>query len=132
MTDSPQVELDIVMSPGALLKAGREEQGMSCREAADRLNWMPDYVSVIEGDNYEKLRNPAFARGYVKAYARLVGLNTDELVASFDRIRAENASNNEARMKETKPLHLQKTGLGVVVGLGIFLLTIVFMWWRSS
>ena len=132
MTDSPQVELDIVMSPGALLKAGREEQGMSQREAADRLNWMPDYVSVIEGDNYEKLRNPAFARGYVKAYARLVGLNTDELVASFDRIRAENASNNEARMKETKPLHLQKTGLGVVVGLGIFLMTIVFMWWRSS
>ena len=132
MTDSPQVELDIVMSPGALLKAGREEQGMSQREAADRLNWMPDYVSVIEGDNYEKLRNPAFARGYVKAYARLVGLNADELVASFDRIRADNASNNEARMKETKPLHLQKTGLGVVVGLGIFLLTIVFMWWRSS
>ena len=132
MTDSPQVELDIVMSPGALLKAGREEQGMSQREAADRLNWMPGYVSVIEGDNYEKLRNPAFARGYVKAYARLVGLNTDELVASFDRIRAENASNNEARMKETKPLHLQKTGLGVVVGLGIFLMTIVFMWWRSS
>jgi cytoskeletal protein RodZ len=132
MTDSPQVELDIVMSPGALLKAGREEQGMSQREAADRLNWMPDYVSVIEGDNYEKLRNPAFARGYVKAYARLVGLNTDELVASFDRIRAENASNNEARMKETKPLHLQKTGLGVVIGLGIFLMTIIFMWWRSS
>ena len=132
MTEGAQVELDIVMSPGPLLKAERLAQGMSEREAADRLNWMPDYVAVIESDKYERLRNPAFARGYVKAYARLVGLNTDELVASFDRIRAENASNNEARMKETKPLHLQKTGLGVVVGLGIFLLTIVFMWWRSS
>ena len=132
MTDSPQAELDIALSPGALLRAGREDQGMSQREAADRLNWMPDYVAVIEGDSYEKLRNPAFARGYVKAYARLVGLNTDELVAAFDRNREENASNNEARMKETKPLHLQKTGLGVVIGLGVFLMTIVFMWWRSG
>ena len=132
MTDSVQVELDITVSPGARLKAERVAQGMSEREAADRLNWMPDYVAVIESDNYEELRNPAFARGYVKAYTRLMGLDEEALIAAFDKNRAENASNMEARKKETKPLNLQKTGLGVVIGLGVLLLLVVFMWWRSS
>ena len=95
MTDSGQVELDIAVSPGAMLKAERLAQDMPEREAADRLNWMPDYVAVIESDNYDKLRSPAFARGYVKAYTRLLGLDQDVLIAAFDRNQEENASNTE-------------------------------------
>ena len=132
MIDSPAVQLDMVSTPGALLKAEREAQGMSEREAADRLNWMPDYVEVIESDNYKKLRNPAFARGYVKAYCRLMGLDEVNLIAIFDRIRAENASTAAAKRKETKPLHLQRTGLGVAIGLSALVLLIIYMWWRST
>jgi cytoskeleton protein RodZ len=132
MTDALQVELDIAVSPGALLRAGREALDMSTREAADRLNWMPDYVAVIESDKYEKLRNPAFARGYIKAYSRLVGLDEEVLIAAFDQYREENPSGIEVRRKETKPLHLHRTGRGVVIGLGVLLLMIAFMWWRSS
>jgi cytoskeletal protein RodZ len=132
MTDAAQVELDIAVSPGALLKTERLNQGMSEREAADRLNWMPDYVAVIESDKYEKLRNPAFARGYVKAYTRLMGLDDAILIAAFDKNREENATNIEARKKETRPLHMQKTGMAVVIGLGVLLLLVIFMWWRSN
>ncbi|MEH6584086.1 MAG: helix-turn-helix domain-containing protein [Halioglobus sp.] len=132
MTDSLQVELDIAVSPGALLRAERESQGMPERDAADRLNWMPEYVAVIESDSYDRLRNPAFARGYVNAYARLLGLDQNVLLAQFDRNRAENASQTESRKKERKPLNLQKTDLGVVVGMSVLVLMVVFMWWRSS
>jgi cytoskeletal protein RodZ len=131
MTEDSQVELAIADSPGALLKAARLDQGMSEREAADRLNWMPDYVAVIEADNYQKLRSPAFARGYVKAYARLMALDEQLLLEIFDRIREQNASTLAATRKETKPLHLQKTGLSVAIGLGILILLIAYMWWRS-
>ena len=132
MTDALQVELDIGVSPGALLRAEREALGMSTRETADRLNWMPDYVALIESDKYEKLRNPAFARGYVKAYTRLVGLDEEVLIAAFDRNREENATGTEACKKVRKPLNLQRTGLGVVIGLSALFLMIAFMWWRSA
>jgi cytoskeletal protein RodZ len=132
MTDGSQVELEIADSPGALLKAERLAQGMSEREAADRLNWMPDYVAVIESDCYQKLRSPAFARGYVKAYARLMGLDEEHLLQIFDQVREKNASTLAANRWETKPLHLQKTGLGVAIGLGILGLLITYMWWRST
>lgn len=132
MTDVSQPDSNSVLSPGSKLKAAREEQGMSTREAADRLNWMPDYVAVIESDNYEKLRNPAFARGYIKAYTRLMGLDESTQLAAFDRIREESASSKEAHKKQTQPLHLQKTGMSVVIGLGVLLLLVLFLWWRSS
>jgi cytoskeletal protein RodZ len=132
VTDVSLADPGSAVSPGAQLKAAREELGMSTREAADRLNWMPDYVAVIESDNYEKLRNPAFARGYIKAYTRMVGLDENAQLAAFDKIRQENLSNGEAKKKQTQPLHLQKTGMGVVIGLGVLLLLVLFMWWRSS
>jgi cytoskeletal protein RodZ len=132
VTDVSQPDAQGSLSVGAKLKSAREKQGMSTRDAADRLNWMPDYVAVIESDNYEKLRNPAFARGYVKAYSRLVGLDENAQLAAFDRIREERASNKEAHKKRTRPLHLHKTGRGVFIGLGALLLLVLFLWWRSS
>jgi cytoskeletal protein RodZ len=128
----PQGELDIAVSPGIALRVEREAQGMSQREAADRLNWMPAYTEVIETDSYDKLRNPAFARGYVKAYARLLGLDQDKLLQDFDRNREELDSESESDRKETKPLRLQNTGVSVVVGLVVLILLVVFMWWRGS
>ena len=119
-------------SPGPMLRREREAQGMSEREAADRLNWMPDYVAVIENDRYEKLRNPAFARGYVKAYARLVGLNEEKLLAVFDEHYQLHASAKSVNKKRSRPLHLQRNEFGMFVGLGALLLLVFFMWWRSG
>ena len=132
MTSELSSQAGAPSSPGPLLKHEREAQGMSQREAADRLNWMPDYVAVIENDSYEKLRNPAFARGYVKAYARLVGLNEENLLSAFDEHRRLNASAKIVSKKRTRPLHLQRNEFGMFVGLGALLLLVFFMWWRSG
>lgn len=132
MTSELPSQADALSSPGPLLKLQREAQGMSQREAADRLNWMPDYVAVIESDSYEKLRNPAFARGYVKAYARLVGLNEEILLCAFDEHRRLNTPEKTVSKKRSRPLHLQRNEFGMFVGLGALLLLVFFMWWRSG
>ena len=132
MSNNLEAELTAAVSPGALLKAARETQELSERETADRLNWMPDYVAVIESDAYDKLRNPAFARGYVKAYARLLDLSQDELLAAFDRKQQENGANGRSKRAERKPLHLQGSGLGALIGVGVLMLLVAFLWWRST
>ncbi len=113
-----------------MLMAAREEQEISRREAADRLNWMPEYVAIVEQDNYSALRRPSFARGYVKAFGRLVDLDEERLMTAFDALenRADAASDIAAKAATT-PLQLQKTGLGVVVGLGSLSLLIAALWW---
>lgn len=127
MTDGA-VQLDAFTTPGSLLKKARTAQGMSEREAADRLNLMPNYVAILERDDYKALRSPPFARGYVKAYGRLLGLDERHLMSVFDALNEAEPAQQEKRMA-TRPLQLQRTGLGVVVGLGVLLVLVVALWW---
>lgn len=130
MTDGA-VQLDAFTTPGSLLKKARTAQGMSEREAADRLNLMPNYVAILERDDYQALRSPPFARGYVKAYGRLLGLDERHLMSVFDALNVAEPAQQERRMA-TRPLQLQRTGLGVVIGLGILLLLVVALWWLEK
>lgn len=127
MTD-PVEQIDAFTTPGTLLKAARESRGMSEREAADSLNLMPNYVAILERDDYQALRSPPFARGYVKAYGRLLGLNEQELMSVFDQVAEVPTVQYEVR-EASRPLQLQRTGMGVVIGLGVLLLLVLALWW---
>jgi len=117
-----------------MLKLAREEQEISQREAADRLNWMPQYVAIIEKDDYAALRRPSFARGYVKAFGRLLGVEETPLMAAFDamNVPATDVPDNISKPSR-RPMQLQKTGLGVIVGLGLLLVLVLALWlWRGN
>lgn len=124
-------QLDAFSTPGMLLRAAREARGLTAREAADRLHMMPDYVGILENDDYASLRSPAFARGYLKAYCRLLELKEDEVLALYERT-APQASAATAPLCGNRPPQLQRTGLGVVTGLGVLLLLVLILWWRGG
>ena len=123
-------QLDAFNTPGLLLKAARERQGYSEREAADRLNLMPDYVGIIERDEYQALRSPSFARGYVRAYCRLLELDESLLLSLFDELQG--SSSEVTKRIETQSLQLHRTGKGVVIGLGILFLLVLALWWWGN
>ena len=129
MTSEPQRQIDAFTTPGTMLRVAREAQGMSAREAADRLNLMPDYVSILERDDYQALRSPPFARGYVKAYGRLLGIEEEELLLLFDQLSESRPDQDRKKRIETRPLQLQHTGVGVAIGLGVLLLLVIVLWW---
>ncbi|MDX1734784.1 MAG: helix-turn-helix domain-containing protein [Halioglobus sp.] len=131
MSEDTLRQLDAFGTPGIMLRKAREAQGISEREAADRLNLMPEYVGIIERDEYETLRSPAFARGYVRSYGRLLGLDEQQLLQLFDEYQDESRTSAPKRI-ETRPLQLQSTGSGVVVGLAVLLLLIVLLWWSGG
>ena len=101
---------------------------MGEREAADRLNLMPGYVAILERDDYQALRSPPFARGYVRVYGKLLGIDEEQLLDAFDRLREGDQEQGQRRVV-TRPLQLQRTGLGVVTGLAILLLLVLALWW---
>lgn len=127
MTSDVSLQVDAFTTPGTLLRKARLAAGFSEREVEDQLNLMPGYVSILERDDYQSLRSPAFARGYVRAYGQLMKLNETELLTAFDEQR-ENWEQEKKRV-ETRSLQLQSTGLGVVVGLVTLLLLVFVLWW---
>lgn len=70
--------------PGHELGAARERAGISLEEMATRLHLGRESVEALERDDYEHLPTAAFVRGYLRAYAKEVGMDGDALVAEFD------------------------------------------------
>ena len=133
MSDGASEQLVLVApSPGVLLKAAREARNLPEREVAERLNWLPRYVQTIEADDYTVWRSATFARGYVKAYGRLLGVDETKLMQSFDGLTVTNGHDSTRRVT-TQPLQLQRTGGGMVIGVvALGLLAAGLWWWQSG
>ncbi|WP_162845962.1 helix-turn-helix domain-containing protein [Seongchinamella sediminis] len=127
MTSDVALQADAFVTPGMRLRRARLESGMSEREVEERLNLVPGYVVILERDDYQSLRSPAFARGYVRAYGQLMQLDEQVLLAAFDEQR-QNWEQEKQRV-ETRALQLQSSGLSVVIGLAILSLLVFMLWW---
>ena len=68
-------------SAGAVLRGAREGAGLSLDAVAQQLKLAPRQVQALEQDDYASLPGRTFVRGFVRNYARYVGLDPDEVVA---------------------------------------------------
>lgn len=69
--------------PGATLREARERMQISTRQVAEALNLPVHVIEAIEAEDTERLPAPVFARGYTRAYARLLELDADAIVAQY-------------------------------------------------
>jgi len=120
-------------SVGQILREAREAQGLSLEDAAARLRLMNRQVEAMEADDFESLGQAVFARGFVRNYARLLGLVPEALLARMEGAPAEPAAVSLAeptpsRSWLTSPwLILLLLGLLVVVAVPVAL-----YWWLNS
>lgn len=70
--------------PGTQLIQARERWGMSREQVASTLRLPQRVIAALEQDHYEDLPPPAFVRGYISGYARLVGLDAPDLIAACE------------------------------------------------
>ncbi|MBK80237.1 MAG: hypothetical protein CMQ43_04895 [Gammaproteobacteria bacterium] len=74
--------------PGPVLRERREALEVSVREVAETLNLSMSIVEALEADDAERLPGTVFARGYVRAYARLLDLDPEPLLAYYPKAEA--------------------------------------------
>ncbi|MEQ9725157.1 RodZ domain-containing protein [Pseudomonas sp. WHRI 8822A] len=88
----PEVAAAHRVNPGEALRAARERRGWSVAEVATQLNLTPMRLTQLEAGEFEKLPGNTFSRGYIRAYAKLLGLEQAPLVADFDQFTGSNAT----------------------------------------
>lgn len=80
-------------SPGGLLRAERERQGLNTADLARQLNLSTAKLEALEQDNFAKLPSEVFVQGYLRRYSKLLGLDDDQIVHHYNvllgRYRAE-------------------------------------------
>ncbi|QJD30426.1 RodZ domain-containing protein [Methylococcus geothermalis] len=120
-------------SLGAILKAAREARRWGIDKIARELHLPVETVGALERDDYSVLPPPTFVRGYVRSYARLLGLPEQEAVDAYHRVvgeGAEPALHPAARGQgEARPASWAGPLGWLLVGmLGIW----GYQYWRSS
>ncbi len=70
---------------GQQLMLARERAGMDIEEAARALNLRIEIVEALEDSNLDALPPITFVHGYVRTYAKLLGLSEEKLLKEFDQ-----------------------------------------------
>ncbi|MCS7294862.1 MAG: helix-turn-helix domain-containing protein [Chloroflexota bacterium] len=68
---------------GETLRAARERRGLSLSEASRLTRIAPRFLVALEEDDYGALPAPVYARGFLRSYATLLGLDPEPLVAAL-------------------------------------------------
>jgi transcriptional regulator with XRE-family HTH domain len=83
MPDDPQATSELA-SFGEELRREREIRGISLKEISDATKISKRFLEAIERNDHKTLPAPVFTRGFVREYARYLGLNTDEIVNRYN------------------------------------------------
>lgn len=121
-------------NPGETLRLAREEKGWQVAEVASQLNLAPHSLLQLEAGEFERLPGHTFARGYVRAYAKLLGLDQAALVAQFDHYTGTNASGSIVHSlgHVPEPLRLSRTVLRLASTVLLLLLLLLgYFWWQE-
>jgi len=117
--------------PGAQLRRAREEKGISREEVSRGLHLSRNYLIALENDEYGKLPEPAFIKGYLRNYARLLGLPGEEVAALYqqrlDRERVS-AEEHQAESEERRRVASPRWRLPALIVL-VIILALLVAWW---
>ena len=67
--------------PGRILAAERERQGLAPSDIAQRLRMSAWQIEALEADDYSRLPRGTFLRGFVRNYAKALGLPPDDVLS---------------------------------------------------
>ncbi|KQB54574.1 Cro/Cl family transcriptional regulator [Pseudomonas endophytica] len=131
----PEVLAATRVNPGETLRLARENNGWTLAEVALKLNLTASSLSNLESGAFDKLPGHTFARGYIRAYAKLLGMDQTRLVHEFDVYTGTdaNGSNVHSLGRIEEPVRVSHTILRIVsLVLLIAVLFGGFFWWQDQ
>ena len=115
---------------GAELRAARERFGWSLADVSANLRIRYAHLAALEEGRVADLPGLAYAIGFLRAYAKLLGLDPDEMSR---RLRAEVGTERRTELEFPAPVPERGVPPGVVVLLGAVLAVGAYIgWYRMS
>lgn len=88
---------------GEKLQQAREARGITISEVAEQTRISALYLENIENNDYRNLPGGIFNKGFVKSYARYVGIDEQEALQDYSRLIVEQQGENADEPKTYKP-----------------------------
>ncbi|OGP15223.1 MAG: hypothetical protein A2052_06295 [Deltaproteobacteria bacterium GWA2_54_12] len=99
-------------SPGEHLKREREHRGVSLQKIFESTRVPLKYLEAIEADRVDGLPQPAFVKGYIRNYCKVLGLDENDAVLRYEVWLADRTAEAEAagKSKPVQELKRKKSG----------------------
>jgi len=82
---------------GVFLRKEREAKNISLSEVSRQTKISKFYLDYIENDDYEKLPQGPYIKGYISSYSKLIGTDVQEALKLYDSLK------NKDKPSEAKP-----------------------------
>ncbi|MGV3739687.1 MAG: helix-turn-helix domain-containing protein [Gammaproteobacteria bacterium] len=119
--------------PGAHLAAQRKLRDYSPEYVAGKLHLRVRIIELLEADDYDNMPEPVFIKGYLRAYAKLLGVAPEPLLNTFNAIYSDESKSErmlwQSRRPSNKAEYLIRWAT-ILLSLGV--LVAVGLWWESS
>jgi cytoskeletal protein RodZ len=89
----------MMQTVGNYLRQEREAKNISLGEVAQLTKISEFYLDFLEKDDYDKLPQGPYIKGYISSYARLIGSNADEAIKLYNSLQ-EQMNQGEAAQTE--------------------------------
>ncbi len=125
----------IRINPGETLRKARENRNLSLKDVAAQLNLTPTALTHLEAGAFDRLPGHTFARGYIRAYAKLLGMDQNRLVVEFDHYTGTDASGSPVHSigQIEQPVRLAQSLMRLVsVALLGLLVVAGYFWWQEQ
>jgi len=123
-----------MIKSGEKLQQTRLEKGLSLEDVSRATKIKTQFLSYIEDGEYQKLPSPSYAHGFVRNYARFLGLPDEEILAlfrrEFDEDKAYGILPKGLGEKQEFPLFKFKIRQAVALSVIVLLLFSGYLLWQ--
>lgn len=123
-------------SPGAMLKTRRESLGLSQQAVADKLFLKARQIDDLENDLIDEKSSVTFTKGYVRNYAKQLGLNAQEVIDAFEQYHKQTSVPSSAKLQSFSKRVAKQTQddrwMMVTYVILLLIIAAVVVWWYQQ
>ena len=133
--DTQEEHNDEATKPGQYLAYQREKQGVTVEDIASKLHLAVSIIHAIEEDDYDKLPELVYVRGYIRSYCRLLNMDPIPVLDMYTANLPKEEDYLLEDLSPNSPVNENRQRLIMIWG-SIIVITIllVFMisWWQQN
>ncbi len=88
---------------GHILREARETKGLTLAEAQEETRINKKYLSALENGEYDQLPTPVHVRGFLKNYARFLGLDSQPLLERYELNLTQQSNSRFRKAQQDAP-----------------------------
>jgi cytoskeleton protein RodZ len=113
---------------GALLRSAREQMGLNQQNLAEIIRLRRLYINALEEEAWDQLPAPVFVKGFIKSYARTVGLDEKRVLALYQNLTPGPVASSFPVFNSEQPRFRKVYWVMVVLFLVVILFVITYLW----